>query len=98
MVEIIWTDNAISDLDDIGRYISKDSLKYAEMTVLKLFSAPNVLEKHPKKGNIVPEFMDETLRQLIVGNYRIVYRLDKETITILTVCHVRRLIKNVRQF
>jgi plasmid stabilization system protein ParE len=47
MVEIIWTDNAIHDLNDIGDYISKDSIRYAEITVNKLFTAVDILEKNP---------------------------------------------------
>ena len=35
MVEVIWTDNAIEDLNDIGEYIARDSERYAEITVLK---------------------------------------------------------------
>ncbi|GAA4782762.1 type II toxin-antitoxin system RelE/ParE family toxin [Olivibacter ginsenosidimutans] len=98
MVEIIWTDNAIADLDDIGEYIAKESFRYAELTVSKLFSAPDILEKHPRKGNIVPEFMNEHIRQLIVGNYRIVYQLAENQVNILAVHHGKRLISNTRHF
>jgi plasmid stabilization system protein ParE len=33
MVKVIWTESAIQDLDDIGEYIAKDSVRYAELTV-----------------------------------------------------------------
>jgi plasmid stabilization system protein ParE len=56
MVKIIWTDNAIQDLNEIGEYISNDSPKYAELTVLSLFDAPSILIHHPKAGKMVPEF------------------------------------------
>jgi len=54
MVKIIWTDAAILDLDAIGEYIAKDSIRYAEITVLELFESVDILEDFPKAGSIVP--------------------------------------------
>ena len=99
MVEIIWTDTAIQDLNDIGEYISFNSPKYAELTVSSLFDAPAILINHPKVGKIVPEFASQTIRELIQGNYRIVYRIvNYERIDILTVHNSSRLIRNVISF
>jgi plasmid stabilization system protein ParE len=36
MVKLIWTDQAITDLGDIGDYIAENSEKYAKLTVKKL--------------------------------------------------------------
>ncbi len=47
MVQVNWTDSALQDLNDIGDYIAKDSLKYAEITVLRLFESVDILENHP---------------------------------------------------
>jgi len=41
MAEIVWTESALNDLDDIGDYIAKDSARYAELTVAKLFESPH---------------------------------------------------------
>jgi len=100
VVEVIWTDNAIEDLNDIGEYIARDSERYAEITVLKLFSAVDILETYPKKGFMVPEFKDESIRQIVVDNYRIVYQFieDSVTVNILTVHYSNRLISNTRHF
>ncbi len=96
MVEIIWTDNAIQDLIEIGEYISHDSPKYSELTISNLFDAPSILLNHPKAGKMVPEFGLQTVRELLYGNYRIVYRiLNYERIDILTVHNCSRLIRNV---
>jgi toxin ParE1/3/4 len=62
MVKIIWTDSAIQDLNDIGEYISKNSIRYAEITVDKLFNEVTILEQYPYAGKITPEFEDETIR------------------------------------
>ena len=96
MAEVIWSDSAIQDLNDIGEYISKDSEKYAEITVSQLFSSTDILEDHPKAGKIVPEFEIESIRELIRGNYRIVYQLSEDhQIQILAVHHSARLLGNV---
>ncbi len=71
MVKVIWTDSAIEDLDDIGEYIAKDSIRYAEITVLELFEPVDILENQPNAGVIVPEFENEFIRQIIRGNYSI---------------------------
>ncbi len=99
MVEIIWTDNAIQDLNDIGEFISKDSVRYAEITVDKLFYSVDMLIAHPSAGRVVPESEDETIRELIRGNYRAVYQLiDDFRIDILTVNNCARLITNPSAF
>jgi len=56
MVKVVWTTSALEDLDNIGKFIGKDSLKYAIITVEELFDSVNILEKHPRAGSIVPEF------------------------------------------
>ncbi|HCY41287.1 MAG TPA: type II toxin-antitoxin system RelE/ParE family toxin [Prolixibacteraceae bacterium] len=98
MVEIIWTDSAIQDLNEIGEYIFLDSPRYSELTVSSLFDAPSILINHPKAGKIVPEFSLQAIRELICGNYRIVYKIvNYERIDILTVHNCSRLIRNVIQ-
>lgn len=95
MVKIKWTNFALQDLDEIGEFISKDSARFAQMTVKFLFESTSLLKTHPKAGRIIPEFREENLRELIRGSYRIVYRIvDKNRIDILTVHHSARLFKN----
>ena len=99
MVKVIWTDSAIKDLDDTGEYIAKDSIRYAEITVLELFESTEILENHPNSGVIVPEFENEFIRQIIRGNYRVVYQIiDNIRIDILTVHNCARLISNTKPF
>ena len=95
MGKINWTDLALQDLNDIGEYISKDSIRYAEVTVQYLFNSVDILISHPKSGRVVPEFNEEDLRELIRGSYRIVYRIiNKSRIDILTVHNTSRLLSN----
>ena len=99
MAEIIWTDSAIQDLNDIGDYIAKDSERYAQITVNRLFDSVDILETYPHAGKIVSEFNDVSIRELIRGNYRIVYQIiDENRIDILTVHNCARLIENTYDF
>jgi toxin ParE1/3/4 len=90
MVRIIWTDKALKDLEDIGEYISKDSVVYARNVVSKLFKSPVILKEMPRAGRIVPELNREDVRELIRGNYRIVYLIKEASVEILTVHHSAR--------
>ncbi len=99
MVKVVWTDSAIQDLNDIGDYIARDSQRYAELTVEKLFYSVDILEHYPRAGKMVPEFEDDNIRELIHGSFRIIYHLvDDLRIDILTVHNCARLISNTFDF
>jgi len=99
MVKIVWTENVIFDLNDIGDFIAKDSIKYAERTVEKLFNSVDILVNHSRAGKIVPELENDQFRELIRGNYRIVYQIvDEYRIEILTVHRSSRLLGNTYNF
>ena len=94
MVRLIWTDQAIADLGAIGDYIAKSSERYAKLTVKNLFDRTEILKSHPLAGRIVPEKNDEGIRELIEGNYRIIYEvISADQINILTVYHSARDLK-----
>ncbi len=94
MVKIKFTDQSISDLEDIANYISIDSKYYASLQVEKFFRRAETLEKFPLIGRVVPELKIESIRELIEGNYRIIYRIvTKDEIHILTIYHSRRLLQ-----
>jgi toxin ParE1/3/4 len=94
MVKLIWTDQAIDDLGDIGDYIAENSEKYAKLTVQKLFERTEILKQFPQAGRIVPEKNEQKVRELIEGSYRIIYEIASEnTIYILTIYHSARDLK-----
>ena len=99
MVKVIWTDSTVQDLNDIGNYNAKDSERYAEITVERLFNSADILEEHPKAGKMVPEFEDEKIRELIRSSYKIVYHIiDDFRIDNITVHNCARLIGNTFDF
>ena len=93
MAQINWTKLALNDVDQIYGYIAKDSPHYAQKTIEKFFERVLILQNFPRSGRIVPEFEIENLRELIEGNYRIVYRIKKNKIDILRVHHSAKKMK-----
>jgi toxin ParE1/3/4 len=90
MVKVIWTDLAISDLKSIHDYISRDSKTYADNFVMKIIQRVDQLETFQKSGRVVPEFGNENLRELILKNYRIVYRIQEDFVGIARIHHSAR--------
>ena len=96
MTVIVWTEPAVADLENIHSYIARDSEVYADAILLGLFEAVERLETYPSSGRIVPELADDSTRELIVGNYRVVYSVSGETVRILTVLHSARTFQDPR--
>lgn len=94
MVKIVWTEVSIKDLKEIFDYIADDSVRYATITAHKIYQRVQEIANSPYLGRIVPEFKDILIRELIEGNYRIIYRIkNKNQIDILRVYHSSRLLK-----
>jgi len=93
MVKVIWTEFAIEDLRLIHDYISKDSKRYAVRFIEKLFERVDQLKSFPKSGRVVPELNLESIRELIEGNYRIVYKISANQVAIIRVHHAARQLK-----
>lgn len=94
MVQVRWLKEAKLDLQGIYNFIARDSRKYARLQVERLKERTQILYTHPQSGRIVPEMGDENIRELILGNYRIVYRiLSINLIHILLVHHSARDLK-----
>jgi len=90
MAEIRWTDQAATDLEAIADFIAADSPQYARLFVMDVLKAVERLADFPKSGRAVPETHREDIREILLGNYRIVYRLRAEVAEILTVYHGAR--------
>ena len=90
-MKLIWTETALADLDRIGGYISQDDQRAATRFVERLWKRAIVLKKHPRIGRIAPEIGNENIRELIEGNYRVIYRADPGAVYILTVFEGHRL-------
>ncbi len=96
MTEIVWTTPAISDLHALREYIARDSEYYADGVVADIFDAVDRLALFPKFGRRVPEIDDDSVREVLVGNYRIMYDISGSVVRVLTVLHMSRQFKDPR--
>lgn len=95
MAKVIWTDQAIEDINNIAEFIAKDSFKYAQIQVSKFFDSALLLESNSKIGRRVPETHDDLIREIISGSYRIIYKIrSSKEILIITVHHSSRAMKS----
>jgi plasmid stabilization system protein ParE len=90
LVYVIWTDEAINDLRQIKEYIERDSPENAQRFCRELLRAPDRLKKFPRSGEVVPEFGREALRQVLCGDYRLLYEVAQGACYIRAVIHGRR--------
>lgn len=93
MTRVIWAPQAIQDVEAIRTYVARDSAHYADLVVERIVTAVARLENNPRSGRMVPELGDESVREVIHGNYRIVYRLRGDVVEIATVFQGARLFR-----
>jgi plasmid stabilization system protein ParE len=87
VAEIVWSLQAVTDVESIKTYISRDSRHYAALVVARLVAAVERVGEFPESGRIVPEINDASIREVLWRNYRIVYRLSGSSVQVVTVFH-----------
>lgn len=75
---------------EIGEYVALDSPAAAANLVEELFGSVQRLARFPASGRRVPESQRSDLREVVHGNFRVIYRLDTEQVVVLTVRHSRQ--------
>ena len=91
-MRVIWSPLAVAKIREEAEYIARDRPSAALRWADGVFDAVQPLAVFPDQGRIVPEFGQPHFRELIHGGYRILYRIDRDEILILTVRHGRRLL------
>jgi toxin ParE1/3/4 len=89
--EVRWTEQAVADLQAIREFITRDSPRYGRLVAERLFTATEPLETFPLSGRIVPELGRDDVREIIVGEYRLVYRVSSGAVIMLTIFRSSRL-------
>jgi len=87
---VVWSARALADVESIATYIATDSPAYAKIVVKKIVKLTLQLARFPQSGREVPEFQDQSLRELLVYSYRIIYKVETEEIIIASVIHGKR--------
>ena len=88
--EVIWTEPAWDDLEAAAEYIARDSEYYAAAFVQEVREAVASLAEFAERGQTVPEFADESIRELLVKPYRLVYKLSDEHVFVVAFIHGSR--------
>jgi plasmid stabilization system protein ParE len=94
MVKLVWTELSTEVLKEIFDYIAKDSVRYASITVNKIYNRAQDINFDPYFGWIVSEINIKAIREVISGNYRMAYKIINELqVDILRVYHSERVLK-----
>lgn len=91
-MKVVWTRRAKFRLQEILEYIAEDQPRNAEHWVDRLIERGDSVGDQPMMGRMVPEYHDDTIRELLEGDYRIIYKILPARIDILTVRHGSRLL------
>lgn len=83
-MKIIWSPKAKQDLDSTIDIISKDKASAAILWSQKIYKKVSRLQRFPHSGRMVPELGRPEIRELIVGNFRIIYKINSQ-ISVLTI-------------
>ena len=92
-MKVIWSKESLKQLIEIEIFIAKDSPDRAAIFLNKLIARGEKTKDYPYKGRIVPEFSMDEIREVFEKSYRIVYKISKDQIEILTVFEGHQILK-----
>jgi plasmid stabilization system protein ParE len=93
MVEVVWTEPALSDLDAIADYIALENPQAARKLVQRVFQHVAHLREYPDLGSRPEELKDWGYRQIVEPPCRVFYRHDQGHVYILHVMRAERLLR-----
>jgi plasmid stabilization system protein ParE len=91
-MEVIFTERFLTRVEECTDYIALDDIPTAVTWAKGIFKHCEQLSIQPESGRKVPEFNRAEIRELIHGNYRLVYELKSNRVDMLTIWHVRQAI------
>ncbi|HJU05691.1 MAG TPA: type II toxin-antitoxin system RelE/ParE family toxin [Nitrospiraceae bacterium] len=93
---LVWTRPALDSLLDVVRHIQRDNPSAAQRLAATIKSKVTRLTLFPESGRVVPEFHIRELREVLVDEYRIIYRIvsPRIRVEILAVRHGARLLES----
>ena len=89
---VFWTDRALSDLEAIGDFIAQDDPRASERWIDQLLATALHAARNPLAGRLVPEVGRNDVREVFKRTYRIVYRVSRGRVEVLTVFEGHRLL------
>jgi len=93
-IVIVFAESAVNDLEDIlAWYVDQEVPEVGKRLVGEVIAQVERLADFPESGRIVPEFELPHLREIIYPPFRIVYRIDGVSISIIRVWRGERVLK-----
>ena len=80
--KVIWTDEAIADLRQIVARIAEDNPTAAVKVGEELIRKSMLLSGQPRMGRMLPKIKRDTLREIIVRPYRLIYQIDDSSLAV----------------
>jgi toxin ParE1/3/4 len=93
MVEVVWAEPAIADLDAIADHVALDNPRAAALLVQSVFRHVEQLASHPRSGAKLPELRGSRYRQIVEPPVRVIYRVEKRRVYVLHVVRGERLLR-----
>mgnify|MGYP001551828032 CR=1 FL=1 len=91
-MNIEWSPLSLQRINEISEYIAQDNIDAAIIWIKSIINAVEKLNNFPEIGRKVPEIDRSNIREILLKNYRIIYRLGKNKISILTVRHGKQIL------
>lgn len=92
MARLIWTNKALEHFEGLLAYIAADSPLAARRFGEKMLAKVELLETYPNLGGWIAEDDTRTYREVLQGNYRVIYRTDGDAVYLVAVHHAARLL------
>jgi len=92
-MKVAWSYVALGNLIETNKYIASENPEAARKAINDIFEAGNKIKAFPEKGRIVPELRRKNVREVFCYEYRIIYRIESKRIFVLTVLHMKQLLK-----
>ncbi|MBA7673074.1 hypothetical protein ES703_81262 [subsurface metagenome] len=91
-MKLIWAPLAIEKVTQIAQYIALDNTSASIKWVENIFKRSEQIKNFPESGRVVPEVGRKNIREIIYGNYRIIYKIQKKETSILTIQHTKQIL------
>lgn len=92
-MNVVWSPLALEKLESIAKFIALDKPSAAEEWVNDIFDRTELIGSQPEMGREVPELLGSSYREIVFGNYRIIYKIEHD-IKILTLRNSHQLLSS----
>ncbi|WP_330204777.1 type II toxin-antitoxin system RelE/ParE family toxin [Cyanobacterium sp. Dongsha4] len=89
---VVWSPKAVEDVEAIAAYIARDSPSYAAAVVQKVIEITDELTQDATRGRLIPEIEESKVMEQFAYSYRLLYRIEGETVTVAALIHGKRLL------